>query len=241
MLSAPSVSITIATHLLCALRFANVPSHFPSFPPDSSSVTCSDRVLILQYLIGGIKLCSYKEGAYSMCMYQLMPKTVWSFFTLYFPSAVSDLLRNLYFDDFHCINSSLCDSSLNFAILFISLLLHFLLFHHPFSRGYISPIHRGVRVCCYFVCSSFVTLAVQKEHPLFSSEVLISHVSQFSYFYNRACPRESCSFTLRSYIFYLFSGFPSNFLPQFFLFDLILPLLSSSSAYALFPIQSSSH
>lgn len=135
-----------------------------------------------------------------------------------------------------------CYSSPNFFTLSH---LQSLLSHHPSSTGSISPIHRGVSFSVIlFVCSSFLTPSVQEEHTLFffPAEVLIRRDSQFNYFYSGARPRESCSFSLSSYIFYLFSVFPPIFLLWLSYSTLILPLLlSSHTAFALSPLHSSSH
>lgn len=69
------------------------------------------------------------------------------------------------------------------------------------------------------------SLCVGGAHS-FLAEVLIKCDSQFNYFYSEACPLESCSFSLSSYIFYLFSAFLPIFLSWLLCF-LILPLLLS--------------
>lgn len=90
--------------------------------------------------------------------------------------------------------------------------------------GSISPIHTEVSFPVILFCMLFFfhSLCVGGAHS-FSAEVLIKRDSQFNYFYSGARPLESCSFSLSSYIFYLFSAFPPIFLPWLF----ILPNLTS--------------
>ncbi len=87
-----------------------------------------------------------------------------------------------------------------------------------------------------FLCNSslyaplFLLPLCRRSTLFFSAEVLIKRDSQFNYFYSGALPLESCSLSLSSYIFYLFSAFPPIFFPWLFLFHLILPLLLSPRA-----------
>lgn len=72
------------------------------------------------------------------------------------------------------------------------------------------------------------SLCVGGAHS-FLAEVLIKCDSQFNYFYSEACPLESCSFSLSSYIFYLFSAFLPIFLSWLFMLPNLTSLIISPS------------
>lgn len=80
---------------------------------------------------------------------------------------------------------------------------------------YLSHTYRSISVVLFCTLFFSQSLCVGGGH-FFSVEVLIKRDSQFNYFYSGAHPRESSTFSLSSYIFYLVSAFLPIFLPWLF-------------------------
>lgn len=123
------------------------------------------------------------------------------------------------------------------------------------------PVHTKVSFSVvFFMCALFFSQSLcVGGGDSFSAEVLIKRDSQFNYFYSGAHPRESSTFSLSSYIFYLVSAFLSIFLPWLFglphltslisLYCIALPhsyspfslVLFHTTAPLYFPLESCEH
>lgn len=136
-----------------------------------------------------------------------------------FLAALSLLLRSFYLDVFLCINPAFFASP-NFFHNFI------LCFFSPLPVCSISPIHTEVSFFILFCTRFFSQSLCVGGGDSFSAEVLIKRDSQFNYFYSGAHPRESSTFSLSSYIFYLVSAFLPIFLPLLFSLPHLTSLIS---------------